>query len=249
MKVPEILVYNGPSIRRRIDEGGEVTVDYLTERLTVYLSEFVQRPPYHLVGSSLGGQIVLTYAACHPESVRKLVLICPSGLHGDEHLPVIDGVRRSHYDTIVRSVFHRPRFADAGPRRCGRARNFENRSWKKAVLRTLRGTVGHTVASLLDHVTTPTLIIWGDRDNVLSDVAGSIRAAARLPNVKQVVIPRCGHAPQIEKAGLVNTLVTRFLRDTLKAIPPALDVDRYLERVEREGSRAQLAQVAQPQRT
>src|SRR5947209_3824838 len=111
VKVPEILVYDGDSLHRHLDAGGEVTVDYLADRLATYLDEFVQRPPYHLVGSSLGGQICLTLAARHPQLVSKLVLICPSGLHGDENLPMMDGVRRSDYDSLVRSVFHRSHFA------------------------------------------------------------------------------------------------------------------------------------------
>ena len=61
---------------------------------------------------------------------------------------------------------------------------------------------------------------------MIADVPGSIRAAERLPRGRQVVIPKCGHAPQIEKARLVNTLVSRFLRDRLKAIPPQLDPAR-----------------------
>src|SRR5829696_5077312 len=77
VKVPEILVYDGDSLHRRIDEGGEVTVEYLADRLALYLDEFVQRPPYHLVGSSLGGQICVTLAARHPRLVSKLALICP----------------------------------------------------------------------------------------------------------------------------------------------------------------------------
>src|SRR3954453_12313654 len=95
VKVPELLVYNGDSLHRRIDEGGEITGDYLTDRLASFLDEYVQRPPYNLVASSLGGQIILTYAARHPEKVARLVLICPSGLYGDENLPVIERVKRS----------------------------------------------------------------------------------------------------------------------------------------------------------
>ena len=37
------------------------------------------------------------------------------------------------------------------------------------------------------------------------------------------------HAPQIEKAHLVNTLVTRFLKGKLNAIPPQLDPARFLK--------------------
>jgi abhydrolase domain-containing protein 6 len=98
VKVPEILVYDGDALHRWIDSGGDVTVDYLTDRLVNYLDEYVQYPPYHFVGSSLGGQIVLNYAVRHPKKVARMVLLGPSGLYGDESLPAMDGVRRSQYD-------------------------------------------------------------------------------------------------------------------------------------------------------
>jgi abhydrolase domain-containing protein 6 len=229
VKVPEILVYDGETLHRWIDSGGEVTVEYLADRLGRFLDEFVQRPPYHLVGSSLGCQVILTYAIQHPQKVSKLVLIGPSGFHGDENLPMIEGVRRSNYDSMVKSVFHHGHFASEDLVQVFR-RKFEDRKWKIGVVRTLRGTVGHSVASLLSEVSHPTLVIWGANDRVLSDLAGSIRAAARLRRVRQVVIPKCGHAPQIEKARLVNHLISRYLRDRLKTIPPALDPGRVLMR-------------------
>ena len=49
-----------------------------------------------------------------------------------------------------------------------------------------------------------------------------------MRRARQVVIPKCGHAPQIEKPRLVNHLISRFLRDKLKNIPPALDAQRSL---------------------
>jgi pimeloyl-ACP methyl ester carboxylesterase len=236
VKVPELLVYDGDALHRHIDEGGEVTIDYLTDRLTTYLDEFVQHPPYHLVGSSLGGQIILTYAARHPEKVAKLVLLCPSGIHGDENLPMMEGVRRSQYDTLVKSVFHQGRFAtDELIDAIGR--KFQDRKWKKGVLRTLRGTVGHSVGDLLEQVPHPALFIWGSEDKVIADVPGSIRAADRMLKARQIVIPKCGHAPQIEKSRLVNHLVLRFLRDGLKNIPQPLDPLKYLREEARERPR------------
>jgi abhydrolase domain-containing protein 6 len=228
VKIPEVLVYNGAYLHQHIDSGGEITVDFLTERLSRYLDEYVQKPPYQLVGSSLGGQILLTYAARYPDKVRKLVLLCPSGLHGEENLPVMEGVRRSQYDTLVQSVFHSKRFATDDLVE-GIGHKFQDRLWKKGVLRTLRGTVGHSVAPLLEQVPHPCLIIWGAEDRVIADIPGSIRAADRMLKAVQVVIPKCGHAPQIEKSRLVNHLVVRFLRDGLKTIPPALDPRRFLK--------------------
>lgn len=240
VKIPEILVYDGGALHQHIESGAEVTVDYLAQRLSVFLDEFVQRPPYHLVGSSLGCQVIMTYATRFPERVSKLVLICPSGFHGDESLPAMEGVRRSQYDTLVKSVFHKGRFASDDLVKAFE-RKFQDRKWKKGVLRTLRGTVGHSVASLLPLVPHPTLVIWGESDKVLSDIPGAIRAADQILKVRQVVIPKCGHAPQIEKARLVNQLISRYLRDKLKVIPPALDPERYLTRHGRPPGMSRLA--------
>ena len=225
VKTPEFLVFDGDSLHRHLDSGGVVSVDYLADRLASYLTEFVQRPPYHLVGSSLGGQVVVTLAARRPDLVARLVLLCPSGFHGEEHLPVMDGVRRSRYDSLVQSVFYRSSFASE-PLIGAIEAKFQNRRWKKGFVRTVRGTVGHSVAPLLDLVSQPTLVIWGADDRVIADVPGSIRAAGRLARGQQVLIPRCGHAPQIEKSRLVNTLITRFLRDRLGTVPPLLDPAR-----------------------
>ena len=228
VKVPEILVYDGETIQKRIEDGGDITVGYLADRLAAYLDEFVQRPPYHLMGSSLGGQVILTYAVAHPDKVSKLILLAPSGIHGDENLPMMEGVRRSQYGTLVKSVFHKERFASE-ELVAAIAKKFQDRLWKKGVLRTLRGTVGHSVRDLLGQIHQPALFLWGAEDRVIADVRGSIRAVSEhMPHARQVVIPKCGHAPQIEKARLVNQLVKRFLRDKWKPIPVALDPMRFL---------------------
>ena len=103
--VLQLLSYNGSSLHRHIDAGGDVTVEYLADRLAHYLDEFAPPPPYHLVGSSLGGQVVLTYAAQHPENVRRIVLITPSGLFGEERLPVVEGVRRGDAPVLSSRCF------------------------------------------------------------------------------------------------------------------------------------------------
>ncbi len=203
---------------QRIDSGGEITVDYLADRLCHFLDEFVQRGSCYLVASSLGCQVALTVAVQRPERVSRLVLICPSGFHGGENLPMIDGVRRSDYGSLVRSVFCRGRFASE-ELVAAIHRKFQDRRWKKGVLRTLRGTVGHSVASLLPLVSQSVLVIWGAEDRVLTDLPGAIQAGERIRRVRQVVIPKCGHAPQIERAGLVNRLISQFLRDKLEVDP------------------------------
>ena len=218
VEAPELLVYDGDDLHHQIASAGDITVDYLVERLSNFLEDFVHSPPYNLVGSSLGGQVVLTYAARNPEKVARLVLICPSGLAGDENLPIMEGLRLSQYSIFVESVFHSKRFAT--PELVESiASKLRDRRWRRGLLKTLRGTVGHSVSGLLEQVPHPCLTIWGAEDKIISDVPGSIQAASRMPMSRQLVLPDCGHAPQIEKSPQVNRLVMRFLKDRLKTIP------------------------------
>ena len=192
------------------------------------LTNMFSAPPIIWLAPVSGGKSARPLAVRHPDLVSKLVLIAPSGFHGDENLPVMDGVRRSDYDSLVGSVFHRRSHFATESLVAVIEQKFQSRKWKRGILRTLRGTVGHSVADLLPQVRQPTLVIWGAEDQVISDVMGSMKAAERLPQGRQVLIPKCGHAPQIEKSRLVNTLVTRFLRDRLKSIPPTIDPVRAL---------------------
>lgn len=213
VKVPEFLVYDGPVLQQRIEHGLPISVPFLTDQLETYLDNFVQTPPYHLVGSSLGGQIAVEYAIRHPDNVGRMVLLCPSGVGGEERLPVVEGVRKSDFETMVASVFHdRRRFTNPGIVR-HYEQQFVNRRWRKGVLRTIRGTHRHSIRDKLPLVAAPTLLIVGREDRIV-DPAQAVSAVEGLDRFRLVVIPNCGHAPQIEKANLVNRLVRDFLLET-----------------------------------
>ncbi len=207
--LPNLLAYEGAALHRRIAQDLPITVDYLVERLRQYLHEFVQNPPYHLVASSLGGKVAVEYAVRHPEDVARMVLLCPSGLGDDERLPVVDGIRRSDVHSVVTSVFADPGAIDPGLiayyQSC-----FTNRHWRLGLFKTIRGTTDCTVRAHLPSVTQPTLIVSGQEDRIV-DPGTAARAARELPRGEFLLIPHCGHAPQLEKPGLINRVVVDFL--------------------------------------
>jgi pimeloyl-ACP methyl ester carboxylesterase len=209
VKSPEFLVYDGDVLQRRIREGLPISVDFLANQLEVYLDEFVQRPPYSLVASSLGGQIAVEYTVRHPDKVDRLVLLCPSGVGAEEKLPVVEGVRSNDVEAMIRSVFHSARFAEPGLVR-EYERLFANRLWRKGILRTLRGTNRHSIRDKLGQIQRPALVICGQDDRIV-DPRETRRAVEGLPNFRFVLLPRCGHAPQIERPWLINRLVHDFL--------------------------------------
>ena len=208
--LPQVLVYDGPVIQRRLAEGGSITVDYLMGRLAEYLDGFVQTPPYHLVGSSLGGQIVVEYAARFPDKVGRVVLLCPSGMGSEERLPIMDGARHKNYSGLVESTFHDRSQASPGTMKYYEEK-FASRAWRKALFETVRGTKSHSVVAELPLNQKPTLVICGREDRIVDPHAVK-RAVQGLPNYDFRMIPRCGHAPQLERPRTVNRLVTEFLQ-------------------------------------
>jgi abhydrolase domain-containing protein 6 len=209
LKVPEFLIYDGPVLQKRIADGLPITVDYLTDQLETFLDTFVQTPPYHLVASSLGCQVAIHYAVRHPERVGRLVLLCPSGMGTEERLPIVEGCRANDHESMLTAIFYNRRSVAPGLLK-HYGRMVANKAWKKGILRTVRGTHGNRVVEKLPLIQNPTLVICGAEDQIV-ETPPIIEAVRELPMFQTVVIPRCGHAPQIEKPKLVNKLVKRFL--------------------------------------
>jgi len=212
--LPNLLVYDGPVLHRRIAAGLPVSVDYLVGQLHDYLERFAQCGPYHLVAASLGGKVAVEYAVRHPEQVDRVVLLCPAGMGGAERLPVVAGVRRNDAAAVVRSVFRDPRAVDPGLL-VYYERQFASRAWRYGLLRTLRGTSAHCVRDRLPRLNRPTLLVAGADDRVV-DPRHAAEAAQLLPQGRFHLIPRCGHAPQMEKPWYVNRLVRRFLTSEVR---------------------------------
>lgn len=206
--LPNILVYDGPALHDRIAAKQPINVDYLVEQLKQFVDQYVQRPPYHLVSSSLGGKVAVEFAIRYPELVNRMILLCPSGMGDEEKLPIRDGVTGDAY-RLVRSVFHKPKFVDRDVLRFYKRQMDDNR-WKKGLLRTVRGTMDSVVRGKLKELKPLTLLVTGSEDKIC-DPTTAAEAAKELLNGHFLEIPKCGHAPQIERHWLINRLVVHFL--------------------------------------
>ena len=206
---PNLLAYEGDALHSRIRDKLPISVEYLVEQLHVYLTQFVQTPPYHLVSSSLGGKVAIEFALKYPELVSRIVLICPSGMGDEEKLPIMDGVKHHDHHKLINSVFHRPRHVDREMLRYYQSK-FQSRKWKMGMLKTVKGTNDHVVRAKLPQIDKLTLVISGEYDRIVDPEVGR-QAASEIPNGHHLFIPNCGHAPQIEKPWLINRLVVHFL--------------------------------------
>src|SRR5205823_6491571 len=90
-------------------------------------------------------------------------------------------------------------------------RKFQSKHWRRALFETVRGTKAHSVREKLPLIDRPTLVICGREDRIVDSHVVQ-KAVEGLPNYQLVMIPKCGHAPQLEHPQLVNRLVLDFLK-------------------------------------
>ncbi len=179
-----------------------------------YFAEHVVGQPTVLIANSLGGSAALAAARLRPAWVRALVLVDTTGLTG--MLDKID-VARSLFvaaagvpvlgetmtlalngklgvQAFLRGLYYRQSrirpalvAALAGP--------FGRPGTARLCLHMIRNLDDLTVPITRGDLTMPTLLVWGERDPLLSHRFAPIIRDALLPHADIVTIPESGHCP------------------------------------------------------
>ena len=69
-------------------------------------------------------------------------------------------------------------------------------------------------SQVLERVTTPAFILWGDKDPVAPLRTGKV-LAAQLPNAQLEIIPESGHIPMLEQKEKFNQFIAQLLIGTI----------------------------------
>jgi 3-oxoadipate enol-lactonase len=178
----------------------------------------------HLVGSSMGGAIALTFALLHPGRTLSVVPV-NSALPGFTYSPDFsDEVQRlvaAVRDEGAPKAFKRlwlthPIFE--GVRRLP-DRFAELRQVMLAYRATEYradypgepGDVQLDLAARLHEITAPALVVVGEHDIADFQLIAEITASA-MPNARKVVIEGTWHLPNVEKPEVFNPVLIEFLR-------------------------------------
>lgn len=146
-----------------------------------------------LVGHSFGGSICVEYANAHPERLEKLVLIATAG---EYPLP-----RRVTWAFRLPNAFFRP-WWEYRPRW-----NAEIHVLKRMMLNNMRRWQGW---SLLRNITTPTLIITGERDSYFPRYVFD-ELSQMVPGAEVIDVGSAKHKVQLERHQAVNRAIERFI--------------------------------------
>ncbi|XP_053724863.1 monoacylglycerol lipase abhd6-B isoform X1 [Synchiropus splendidus] len=149
------------------------------------LSIGLDKRPFHLVGTSMGGNVAGVYAACFPSHLSSVTLICPGGLDyptdtefitqlkemeknkQEGSIPLIPSTHRE-LEEMVRLCCYTPFTL---PRQVLRAlldNRIPNNGFYKEVFREITGQQSRYLLQEKMHlITAPVHVIWGKQDKLL----------------------------------------------------------------------------------
>lgn len=200
-------------------------LEYSIETFVEFLEGFMRQagiPKATLVGLSLGGWIAAEFAAQHPESVDRLVLVDAAGVRPPAPPPAAalallnPGSLADERNLLKFVFFNQDLVTDAVVELYFQKRMRSGNGY--TVARILQGmqTRDEWINERLVHVRAPALVVWG-RNDLLIPLAMGEEFARLLPGSKLAVIGECGHLPPAEKPAEFAKAVIEFLAQPLPA--------------------------------
>lgn len=200
------------------------------------VADFIQKMELEnvtLAGHSMGGQISMVASMHYPELVKQLILVDPAGFelfHAGQRdwfkdVMTPNLVRLTSFEAIETNLatnfYNMPEDAhfmitDRAAMRS--ADDFENYCY--TVTQSVAGMVNEPVFNKLQHIKQPTLIFFGENDNLIPnrylnpgrtvDIAKA--GAEKIENSKLVMVPKAGHFMMFERPDVFNNEVINFLK-------------------------------------
>ena len=183
----------------------------ITEHLYCFWRKAIDRPVV-LVGASMGGAAAIDFTHTHPEVVTKLVLINSVGYSGSFPIgqflpePLIELGVEFWQARRIQSLFWGKFLGLLDPVtedliRCAALPSFML-GWERTMKDFTRSGGYYYLREIIRAIDKPTLILWGEGDDVLGTKA-AYQFNGAISNSKLVWLPRGGHSPQWTQPELV----------------------------------------------
>lgn len=168
-----------------------------------------------VVGHSSGGYVAQRFALDQPDRILGLVLVgCPRSLHG-RRAPFADAVAAMQdpvEEDLVRQVLGSIPLARPVPAAFVESMIAESAKVPAGVWRTaLAGLTAAVPPTETGAITVPTLILWGERDELIRGEQEALAAA--IPGSRLVGYPDTGHLVVWERPQQVAVDIAAFIGD------------------------------------
>ncbi|MBD2018754.1 alpha/beta hydrolase, partial [Leptolyngbya sp. FACHB-36] len=170
------------------------------------------------VGASMGGAAAIDFALTHPNAVKKLVLIDSVGYTGPPEyvqflFPPLDYVAVEYLRQRKLKALEISTLTNAAPAlldllRCSLLHT-EMAGWHDSMIAFTKSGGYGFLADRIRQITQPTLILWGESDDVLG-TADADRFHREIANSRLIWIQNCKHVPQIEQPEATAHYISEF---------------------------------------
>jgi pimeloyl-[acyl-carrier protein] methyl ester esterase len=217
----------GVSVPLRLNLPPDGRLPNAGEKCGVELARLLEREKInsaHLVGWSLGSQVICHCALAAPERIKSLTMVggtpcfvAPDGLEWGVHATKAKMFKKMMRDdfkkgfaTFIKSFFdHEKNLSDA---EFDRIRGIlldhpPEQKWAAALLDDFTGA---DIRPLLDSLSVPIFVIHGAHDRI--SPPGAVELWRTAPGFGgSVILPECGHAPFLTAPEIFNDTLKRFL--------------------------------------
>ncbi|GAB4197198.1 MAG: alpha/beta fold hydrolase [Wenzhouxiangellaceae bacterium] len=219
--IPDLPGFGGTAL----PAGETGTMEEQAERLHA-LIERLDITQLYLGGNSMGAYLAAVYAHRYPDQIIALWLLNPGGVHGGLHTPLLE-------DAVLRGE-NRLIATDARKMKTLSAAVFVREPWvPRPITRRIIRSAAHSQPmweQLFDDLANrstpleelapqlpPTLLVWGDTDQVLHpDGAEVLRPLLQQSQIQ--ILPQTGHCPMIEHPARVATDWLQFVTSRQTAL-------------------------------
>lgn len=162
------------------------------------------------IGSSFGGGVLIRFAAAHPENIRRLVLVSPTGIPAVESDEVVRSYPRPRdlFEAFQKAIHDRALATRDLYREMGRLQRISAPYMARYRAALPKGYRERGWIPEMKQIASPTLVVWGDEDRIVPfEFAG--RLTGYIPGAELEVMKGTGHFPYFERPEEFARLIDR----------------------------------------
>jgi pimeloyl-ACP methyl ester carboxylesterase len=204
--------------------GASPANDYSEEKDLATLTHFADKlglEKFSVMGHSMGGKMAWFLAASQPERVQALVLMAPDGFPETKDIgtkpyevPAVMGLIKYVFPKYLVRKSIEPAFSDVDALNDALVNRYFDMlrapGVRGAILNRSNQTIYTDPVPRLKAIKAPTLLIWGEQDQMIPSTNAQSYANVLL-NSTTVIVPKLGHLLQEEQPDKGLTAVMQFL--------------------------------------